>query len=186
MEILSLEHYDNRAWLELLPSLADRKSYYTAFSLSIHPRDFFTGKEAAKDNEKNARVLLQRRFIFAPPVNWKSSSINSQHVHFSLYSLPGQGRFFFSMDKEVTHAKNRRRGLWIDCVVVFVREVAAAVYYNGSLAKFFLEMLWEKSLLGYTSNTSHQRDENDIFYDKSWSLAYHAFHFTFCCLPGSS
>ena len=23
------------------------------------------------------------------------------------------------------------------------------VYYNGSLAKFFLEMLWEKSLLGY-------------------------------------
>ena len=136
---------------------------------------------------KKMRILLQRRFIFAPPVNWKSSSINSQHVHFSLYSLPGQGRFFFSMDKEVTHAKNRRRGLWIDCVVVFVREVAAAVYYNGSLAKFFLEMLWEKSLLGYyTSNTSHQRDENDIFYDKSWSLAYHAFHFTFCCLPGSS
>ena len=65
MEILSLEHYDNRAWLELLPSLADRKSYYTAFSLSIHPRDFFTGKEAAKDNEKNARVLLQSGDLYS-------------------------------------------------------------------------------------------------------------------------
>ena len=54
-------------------------------SLSIHPRDFFLQewKQAAKDNEK-MRVVLQRRFIFAPPVNWKSSSINSQHVHFSL------------------------------------------------------------------------------------------------------
>ena len=63
MEILSLEHYDNRAWLELLPSLADRKSYYTAFSLSIHPRDFFTEKEAAKDNEKNASTTAEEIYI---------------------------------------------------------------------------------------------------------------------------
>ena len=91
---------------------------------------------------KKMRVLLQRRFIFAPPVNWKSSSINSQHVHFSLYSNsmpPGQARqIFFSMDpgKKVTHAKNRRRPLnWL-CSSI---RSWSCLQWFFSLAKFFLE-----------------------------------------------
>ena len=110
MEILSLEHYDNRAWLELLPSLADRKSYYTAFSLSIHPRDFFTEKEAAKDNEKNASTTAEEIYI-------RSSCKLEVVLHkfatcpFFTLLLARPRQIFFSMDKEVTHAKNRRRGL---------------------------------------------------------------------------
>ena len=148
MEILSLEHYDNRAWLELLPGYChadrERESYYTAFSLSIHPRDFFTRRIMKKMREYYCRAEIYIRSSCKLEVVLHKFAT----CPFFTLLLARPRQIFFSMDKEVTHAKNRRRGLWIDCVVVFVREVAAAaVYYNGSLAKFFLEMLWEKSLL---------------------------------------
>ena len=141
------------AWL--LPCRS-RESYYTAFSLSIHPRDFFTRRIMKKMREYYCRAEIYIR----------SSCKLEVVLHkfatcpfFTLLQLdaarPSQADFFFQWTLARKSLMQKIvEGLWIDCVVVFVREeLPTMVLLSSQILSG--EMLGEKlkSLLKIYGNT---------------------------------
>ena len=140
------------AWL--LPCRS-RESYYTAFSLSIHPRDFFTRRIMKKMREYYCRAEIYIRSSCKLEVVLHKFATCPFFTLLQLDAARPSQADFFSMDpgKKVTHAKNRRRPLnWL-CSSI---RSWSCLQWFFSLAKFFLEeMLGEKlkSLLKIYGNT---------------------------------